>query len=257
MTDVGSTRAAAIELFWSVQGEGRHVGVGMAFLRLATCPIRCVYCDTPGSYVSGPEFEVTTFDGRESKLPNPLTVAEAVRLSRDVGPDGAQVGIVSVTGGEPLAQPKFVAEFGGVWRQAGGRVHLETAALDAAAMDTVLPVLDHVSADYKLPGTLQGGDDSRQAHLECFERVAARGVSLDVKMVLTPAVQDDDVLDALSRLAPFRQHVLLVLQPVTPFGAVEERFDVAHRGVWMHQQALLHGFDVRVLPQVHKLLGVI
>ena len=43
-------RAPLIEVFHSVQGEGRFVGVPMAFLRVATCPLRCRYCDTPNSY---------------------------------------------------------------------------------------------------------------------------------------------------------------------------------------------------------------
>jgi 7-carboxy-7-deazaguanine synthase len=250
-------RAAAIEAFWSVQGEGRFVGVGMAFLRLATCPIRCRYCDTPHSYAASPTFQVLPAGREPYAQRNPLDVESAVALCREVAPD-RRLGAVSLTGGEPLAHAAFVAAFGHAWRAAGGRVHLETAALDPEAMATVLPVIDHLSADYKLPGTLREGDP-RPAHVACLEHAIARPEgerpTIDVKLVLTPDVAAADVERAFADLLPFRTAICLVLQPVTPFGDVPVGLDAGALDRH-HRDALARGFDVRVLPQVHKSLGV-
>ena len=68
-------------------------------------------------------------------------------------------------------------------------------------------------------------------------------------------VDAEDLLDALSRLSPWRERLTLVLQPVTPFGAVTS----APRAEVLTDyaaEASGRGFDVRVLPQLHKTLGL-
>ncbi len=34
------------EIFYSLQGEVREVGLPSVFIRLTDCPFRCTYCDT-------------------------------------------------------------------------------------------------------------------------------------------------------------------------------------------------------------------
>ena len=41
--------APLLEVFASIQGEGHHVGEPQVFLRLAGCPLRCAWCDTPAA----------------------------------------------------------------------------------------------------------------------------------------------------------------------------------------------------------------
>src|SRR5690606_735523 len=119
---------------------------------------------------------------------------------------------VSVTGGEPLVFPAFVRALGEAL-PSGTRVHLETAALDAAALRVALPALAHVSADYKLPETLLGGDH-RPAHVACLAVLDdAPEVTCDVKIVLTDAVGAASFGRALDDLAPFAARIVLILQP--------------------------------------------
>ena len=72
------------EIFHSLQGEARTVGIPTVFVRLTGCPLRCGYCDTEYAFSGG---TVMSFDEVLS------AVVEA----------GARY--VTVTGGEPLAQP--------------------------------------------------------------------------------------------------------------------------------------------------------
>ncbi len=246
-------RAALIEIFDSIQGEGRHVGVPMAFVRVATCPLRCSYCDTPHSYVAGPQFTVAARDGVRS-VQNPVSAAVAAEGVLATLTSSRRPHPVSATGGEPLVYPEFLRDLGDALGPAHP-LHLETAALDARALRTVLPVLRHLSADYKLPETI-GGVDRRADHVACVEAALARGgVSIDVKVVLTPGVATASLVAALAALTPFRAGILLVLQPVTPFGAERAPLPPTRLAEFA-RIALDAGFDVRVLPQVHKVLAV-
>lgn len=262
-------RAPLIEVFWSVQGEGRYVGVPMAFLRTATCPIRCRYCDTPHSYAAAPRFGVQVPPRGETgaagafEEQNPVTAARARELVLAVLPADA-TGVarrVSVTGGEPLVFPDFVRDLGERLRGDSVRVSLETAALDADALQRCIAVVDHLSADYKLSSTLHPaagaahGEDHGEQHVACCEVALAHGASVDVKLVLTPGVRDEEFAQALARLRPLRDRVLLVLQPVTPFGAEPAPLPAA-RLFDLLLRAQSAGFDARVLPQVHKTLLV-
>ncbi len=71
------------EIFYSLQGESRTVGLPTVFVRLTGCPLRCVYCDTAYAF-SGGEL---------------LSIGEIVRRVAAYSPR-----YVTVTGGEPLAQ---------------------------------------------------------------------------------------------------------------------------------------------------------
>jgi len=259
-------KAPLIEIFHSVQGEGRFVGVPMTFLRVATCPLRCLYCDTPNSYEAPQRFPVR-IGARVVQEPNPASADRAGELVRQVVAacePGRSPSRLSITGGEPLVFPDFVREVGRVVRGHGVRVHLETAAIDPDALGRCIEQVDHLSADYKLPETLGAPAKADAApppggygalHRCCCEIALRRGASVDVKIVLTDRVVDPSLERALADLEPVREKILLVLQPVTPFGAVTrtlprgelERFTA---------MAMRARFDVRVLPQVHKALQV-
>ena len=84
------------EIFQSIQGEGASVGCPCLFLRLATCNLRCTWCDTPYSwdfarYDYGAEVTTLSID------------ALAVRIQ-----DAGEKRLV-VTGGEPLIQQEKLA----------------------------------------------------------------------------------------------------------------------------------------------------
>ena len=43
------------EIFYSVQGEGRYIGLPMAFIRLTGCNLKCKWCDTKYAFTKGDE----------------------------------------------------------------------------------------------------------------------------------------------------------------------------------------------------------
>jgi 7-carboxy-7-deazaguanine synthase len=96
------------EIFYSLQGEGRLLGVPSVFIRTSGCNLRCVWCDTP--YTSWrPE-------GREWDIRE---------IIREVRKHPARH--VVVTGGEPLLAPE-IEELTKALKRNGAHITIETAA---------------------------------------------------------------------------------------------------------------------------------
>jgi len=110
------------EIFLSIQGESTTVGLPTVFVRTTGCPLRCQYCDTAYAFSGG---ERMTLDAILAKV------------------DSHGVRHVTVTGGEPLAQPATLTLMRRLC-DAGYQVSLETSgALDIAAVDPrVMQVVD-------------------------------------------------------------------------------------------------------------------
>ncbi|PPD32724.1 MAG: 7-carboxy-7-deazaguanine synthase QueE [Methylomonas sp.] len=110
------------EIFYSLQGETNTVGLPTVFIRLTGCPLRCSYCDTAYAFTGG---EKQTLQNIIQKVKSYSTT------------------YVTVTGGEPLAQPACNALMVELLN-AGYQVSLETSgALDVSGVDSrVVKVMD-------------------------------------------------------------------------------------------------------------------
>jgi 7-carboxy-7-deazaguanine synthase len=116
------------EIFYSLQGESNTVGLPTVFVRLTGCPLRCIYCDT-----------AYAFTGGEKK-----TLGE---ILTHIDSYGARY--VTVTGGEPLAQPNCLLLLAQL-ADKGYNVSLETSgALDISKVDKRISVV----MDLKTPSS--------------------------------------------------------------------------------------------------------
>ncbi len=249
-----SAQAPLIEIFSAFQGEGPMVGRPTLFVRTAGCPLRCRWCDTVESHEVPGLFARKDALGRVlGRERNPATPERILELlDGDLAPRPEWV---SLTGGEPLLHPAFAAAlFGGV-RARGLQTHLETAALDAGVLRGLLPLVDHLSMDWKLPAAV-GGKDLAEGHLDCLEAAVSRSTDVAVKVVLCGTEGEPPEFEAaLDRLEPFRASFRLVLQLVTPCGQVREGPSPDYL-LAQSAEALERGFSVLVLPQVHRMLGL-
>jgi hypothetical protein len=76
-----------------------------------------------------------------------------------------------------------------------------------------------------------------------------------VKVVVTPSSRDDEIDEAIARVARVHPEATLVLQPVTPCGAAKRRPD-PQRMLALADGASRRLADVRVIPQTHAIYGV-
>jgi organic radical activating enzyme len=251
MSAPSSPRAAVAEVFRSFQGEGLLLGRRQVFVRLAGCRVGCRYCDTAWAF-QAPSSVAVPGRGAE-RLENPLDVDAVLGLveAADVPTPAGGPSPVSLTGGEPAEQPGFAAAL--MAALAPRAVMLETSGLHVEALARLVPLARWVACDIKLP-TATGQPDVLARH----ERVLASGVLADAevffKLVVdgdTPEAELDAAAELLARHAP---RAPVFVQPVTPLGGSpalpNERLDAAV------DRLAARGLDVRVVPQVHKLLGV-
>lgn len=204
-------RLRITEIFLSIQGESTRAGLPTVFVRTTGCPLRCGYCDTAYAFTGG---ETMTLD--------------AV-LTR-VGTHGTRC--VTVTGGEPLAQPA-TRELLTRLCDAGYAVSLETSG--AVTLDGVDPRVMTVM-DLKTPG-------SGEVERNLFSNLARLSAPDQVKFVCCDRA---DYEWCREQLADFRlaEGVEVLFSPV--HGSLAPR-ELAQ---WM----LADGLDARLQLQLHKYL---
>jgi organic radical activating enzyme len=257
-----SITANLVEIFSSIQGEGPHAGLSTLFIRFGGCDLRCAWCDSPHTWrpAQRARFETERGSGAFVERDNPVEVAEIVAASERLAV--ARHRQVSLTGGEPLLQPEAVAAVAAALRGRGPRLLLETHGLHADTLARVISQVDVVSMDWKLASDVRREgvpaaaprEDFHDAH-ERFLEVARRAPETVVKLVITPATQDAELEAALLRIARTHPRACVVLQPVTPAGSVTERAPAA-RMLALGRLAEERIADVRVLPQLHPVMGV-
>jgi len=201
------------EIFFSIQGEGVHIGLPTVFLRLFACDLRCRWCDTM--------YAVEGTDFRDMEVGEVLSRVLKYRCRR-----------VCITGGEPLIQRKEVEEITEFLLKRDFVVVLETSGNKKPP-----GIFSHpnsvVSMDCKCPGS---GMDSRMD----FSLYDALGEKDQLKFVIA---DDKDYEYARDIIAEHSIRASVIFQPVYGVKAdwIAER--ILRDGME----------NVRVLPQLHKM----
>lgn len=121
-----------VEIFKSIEGEGKRAGVPATFIRLYGCNLRCSYCDTMYG-VEGNQYNRMSLD-------EILNVCYTFDLRH-----------VTVTGGEPLIQPNIKELILELARN-GFEVNIETnGAVDISPYSLASNVF--ITMDYKCPSS--------------------------------------------------------------------------------------------------------
>jgi len=214
------------EIFESVQGEGLTVGAPSLFIRTGRCSVGCKFCDTKYSWNSGRDYSADEIRKivKESELPD-----------------------VIITGGEPLEEPEIdrvLEEISQV--KAVRRITLETCG----HFFRELPVEKlHLVVSPKPP--TMGVEFPFETVSEFLKRYS------DLELKFTVFSQED-----LKRVKEFlNTYGKLINSPVVvqPLDHPQENYQkTCQRVVKMvlDERELLSRFEVRVIPQVHKLIGV-
>lgn len=253
---VTSQKAHLVEIFASVQGEGPWVGERHLFVRFLGCNLDCLYCDAPETKVKQPHCRVEAVPGswQFEWLPNPFTVESLMEQLARFGPPELYHA-VAVTGGEPLLHHRFLAAWFPVLCKAGYAIYLETSGELYRFLERVVGYLDYCAMDIKLPSS--SGERPMWEEHRAFLRICREArLFTFVKVVVGANSTDEEILESARVIADVWPETLLVLQPVTPFGPITESPGI---GRLLELQRIALGIipKVRIIPQMHKLLGAL
>jgi 7-carboxy-7-deazaguanine synthase len=237
-----SARVKLSEIFTSIEGEGILFGTKTMFVRLAGCPLKCRWCDTPYALPldSGSDYSV---DGAKELI------------LKNLHPNTFKV---NFTGGEPLMQHEAVIELARFIRNKGVRTYLESACYDAARFAKVLPYIDIVKVEFKMKDSKVVDEKHYgsllREELDCLKLAVSSGKTTYIKVVVTNS----------SNLKEFNELVREVFKMVKPIEIagfiIQPSYEIDEPTL-----GVLFGFydavypvydQVRVVPQLHKIIGV-
>lgn len=223
------------EMYVSVQGESSLVGTPTVFVRLYTCNLRCVWCDSMYA-VEGGDFTRSSVD-------------DTVRQIRDLAgasAEGPGIRHVCWTGGEPLLQGEAIAT--AIRRLPETFVHsFETdGEIDLRAFDGLVPEERSTGRvryvmDVKCPGS---GMKAERAYAN-LGRLRQHD---EVKFVLLTRDDYEFAKQVLSRYGTKAGTILF--SPVVAAHKVSKGLSPADLAEWILEDRL----PVRMQVQLHKVI---
>ncbi len=234
------------EIFSSIQGEGPYVGVRQLFLRLPKCNLKCPYCDTETKIPE--QFRVEKVPGTQvfSMMENPIPLDQLLDLLQTY--DLSIHHSLSITGGEPLLWADELAVLLPFLKAKGLTIYLETNGTLPDQLLQILPLVDIISMDIKLPFS---GINFWNLH-ESFLRYSIQK-EVFVKIVVDQETTLEDLQHACDLIVRVDPSILTILQPVTPSQGI---LTPKPKQLIEWQSLLLEKLiNVRVIPQTHVSMG--
>jgi 7-carboxy-7-deazaguanine synthase len=229
------------EIFTSIEGEGILFGTKTMFVRLAGCPFKCHWCDTPYALPmdSGIEYSIEEVKEIISKSLQPNTYK------------------INFTGGEPLVQHEAVIELAKFVRQKGLRVYLESSCYDAVRFAKVLPYIDICKVELKLRDSKIVNEKQYSNLLkneqDCLRQAISNGKTTYIKVVVTNSSNLEefkDIVVEIFKIAKPSELAGFIIQP--SYRIDEPTLDV----LFGFYDTVYPMYDqVRVVPQLHKIIG--
>jgi organic radical activating enzyme len=252
--------ARLIEVFSAIQGEGLNVGTRQIFIRFAFCDLRCHFCDSVHTWNAPANCRIERspgfrdFETHPNPVPLPMLLAWIERQNLPSLHDS-----ISLTGGEPLLHAGFLKEFLPQLRSLTGLpIYLETGGHRPEQLQMILPYLDSVGMDLKLPSV--SGESYWQEHMK-FLQICYPNLETFIKIIISQHTDIAELEQAALLVADVSPDIPVFLQPVTPLGDSEQFTKVPILAPTPEQiliwQSLMKQTlkQVRVVPQTHKMLN--
>ncbi len=251
--------ANLIEIFSAIQGEGINVGTRQIFVRFGGCDLRCHYCDSQHTWQKQPTCEIEQAAGKRDfeTHSNPVSLSQVTEwVDRQNSPHLHDS--ISITGGEPLLHAPFLAQFlPQVKASTNLPIYLETGGHRPQQLAQILPYLDSIGMDIKLPSV--SGENHWAAHQEFLQLCQTTNVDVFVKIIISQTTNPAELEQAAQLVAAINDRIIIFLQPMTALAHphTDPNLTAPTPDRVLDWQALMKQYlsQVRVIPQTHKMLG--
>ena len=214
------------EIFYSIQGEGRLLGVPSVFIRTSGCNLRCVWCDTP--YTSwrpeGEDWSIKEIIRKVGKYPSRYVV---------------------ITGGEPLLAPE-IEGLTTALKLTGAHITIETAGtiFKPVACDLVSlsPKLAHSTPVKRAGGKFATMHEQRRLNFEVITKFLD-GYDCQLKFVVDQREDFKEIpaiLENIPKVDP--AHILIMAQGST-------RPELKAKARWIVELCKKYGYGFT--PRLH------
>jgi len=246
--------ASLVEIFSSIQGEGIYIGKRQLFIRFASCNLKCGYCDTPveDSSVKKCLVEWDSGSGEFDEIDNPLSAEKLVAIAEKFLLKKQFHHSMSLTGGEPLIYAPFIKKFLKLLKGAVP-VYLETNGTLCDELASIIKYADIISMDIKLPETA-GIAPQWNNHKKFLEIASEKEVF--VKTVMKDCTNIDELVRAAKLVSEVDENIPFVIQPLTVEGGLEKGAEPSCLFSF-YDYASSYLKDVRIIPQAHKMMGIL
>ena len=248
------------EIDSAIQGEGPLAGIRQIFVRFSACDLRCVWCDTPDSLVRSEYCEIEILSGKRKfeKIKNPVSLVALNSFISRLKPDLHHS--ISLTGGEPLLQYKFLINFLPVLKfKFNIPVYLETGGHRPFELKQIISFIDFLSMDFKLESSAHTGNLLKTHKEFLFNALSVNSLkNIWIKIVVTKDTLLEELKEAINLVNDLANKnadkiVEVILQPVTEINGSKPPDQLS---LLEMQSTLLEVYPhIRVLPQIHKLMN--
>ena len=215
------------EIFSSVQGEGLYVGEMQIFIRFCNCNLNCKYCDTRFKKDNSTK-QYSVHDLAEIILHN-------------------EIETVSLTGGEPLTEIKFLNEFLPLIKN-HKKIYLETNGTLTNELASIIDYIDVIAADIKLESSTK---QENQFEINDEFLSVAKEKECFIKVVYDEYITKEEISNVINIAQKY--NIPLVLQPV-----MNKNCFLSDSSKIIEIFKIFNSLypNSRLIPQVHKFLKI-
>ena len=243
------------EIFSSIQGEGPYIGERHLFLRFCGCHRDCVYCDTITKRTESVMIEKVAGSGEIEHIPNPLSVDEVLNWI-DVLDAKNNNKRISLTGGAPLLQAKFLSQLLPKLVEKGYSNYLETVGDLTDQFKTIVEYIDIVAMDVKLSSVTLDKNIFSQ-HWKFLSYMKNQNVDYFIKLIVSNETDEYELMEAVKGICKHGgKETNVILQALS---ATERVSNIPSSQQLLRWQDNIVGVlpNVRVIPQTHKIMGLL